>query len=157
MFFPAQYWPRGQCAGLECASIRCAVQIVRVTPPTAAFMIKSTLSSHTAQGSFRPRGLRRTLVTRGHLSSLASAAACIVSVDSSCVVFCGAGLRREHRTAENDITDTADTLAWCSTDTAILLLILTVGETQLITADNDIFTDYVLGLLTRCHWRSDVV
>ena len=88
-------------------------------------------------------------MTRGHLSSLASAAACIVSS----VVFCGAGLRREHRTAENDITDTADTLAWCSTDTAILLLILTVGETQLITADNDIFTDYVLGLLTRCHWR----
>ena len=96
-------------------------------------------------------------MTRGHLSSLASAAACIVSVDSSCVVFCGAGLRREHRTAENDITDTADTLAWCSTDTAILLLILTVGETQLITADNNIFTDYVLGLLTRCHWRRVVL
>ena len=71
-------------------------------------------------------------------------------------MFRGAGLRREHRTAENDITDTADTLAWCSTDTAILLLILTVGETQLITADNDIFTDYVLGLLTRCHWRRAV-
>ena len=46
--FPALQWPRGQCAGLECASIRCAVQIVRVTPPTAAFMIKSTLSSHRA-------------------------------------------------------------------------------------------------------------
>ena len=89
-------------------------------------------------------------MTRGHLSSLASAAACIVSS----VVFRGAGLRREHRTAENDITDTADTLAWCSTDTAILLLIL--GE-KLITADNDIFTDYVLGLLTRCHWRRAVL
>ena len=55
----------------------------------------------------------------GHLSSLASAAACIVSADSSCVVFRGAALWREHRTAENDITDTADTLAWCSTDTAV--------------------------------------
>lgn len=54
------------------------------------------------------------------MSSLASAAACIVSADSSCVVFRGAALWREHRTAENDITDTADTLAWCSTDTAIL-------------------------------------
>ena len=153
MFFPAQYWLRGQCAGLECASIRCAVQIVRVTPPTAAFMIKSTLSSHTAQGSFRPPGSPQDTCDPGTFVITASAAACIVSVDSSSVVFCGAGLRREHRTAENDITDTADTLAWCSTDTAILLLIL--GE-KLITADNDIFTDYVLGLLTRCHWRKEL-
>ena len=40
---------------------------------------------------------------------------------------------------------------------AVLILqcntvILILGE-KLITADNDIFTDNVLGLLTRCHWR----
>ena len=115
-----------------------------------------TLLTHSA-GQLQAPGSPQDTCDPGTFVITASAAACIVSVDSSCVVFCGAGLRREHRTAENDITDTADTLAWCSTDTAILLLILTVGETQLITADNDIFTDYVLGLLTRCHWRRVVL
>ena len=133
------------------------MQIVRVTPPTAAFMIKSTLSSHTAQGSFRPPGSPQDTCDPGTFVITCISCSLYCECGSSSVVFRGAGLRREHRTAENDITDTADTLAWCSTDTAILLLILTVGETQLITADNDIFTDYVLGLLTRCHWRRVVL